>query len=64
MAGPDGTLYTPEGVGLEALSLNNITTTFQKIAEECYTSFKGTISCGNLTSQVFISPAPMVKIFL
>lgn len=57
LAGQDNPMYIPD----EVLSFASVAASFQKMSEECYTSFQGTISCGNMSSQVFVSPAPLVS---
>ncbi|KAK5647372.1 hypothetical protein RI129_002264 [Pyrocoelia pectoralis] len=55
MAGYNGSLSVPDG-GLNEVS---VVTMFQKLAEEMYTSFRGTLKCGNLESRIILSPAPI-----
>lgn len=56
LSGYDGSILVPENLQNE-LSVTNL---FQKLAEDVYTLFKGTLKCGNLESKVILSPAPVV----
>ncbi|XP_050305476.1 integrator complex subunit 14 [Anthonomus grandis grandis] len=55
LSGYDGTIQIPENLQTEG----NVTALFQKLAEDMYTSFKGTLRCGNLESKIVLSPAPL-----
>nr|XP_022904609.1 integrator complex subunit 14 [Onthophagus taurus] len=55
MCGYDGSICTPD-TNLTEVTVCNM---FQKLAEESYTSFKGTLKCGHLESKVILSPAPV-----
>lgn len=55
LSGYDGSIQVPENLQSES----NITTLFQKLAEDMYTSFKGVLKCGNLESKIILSPAPV-----
>ncbi|XP_057660808.1 integrator complex subunit 14 isoform X2 [Diorhabda carinulata] len=54
LTGYDGSILLPEN-----LNESNVTSLFQKLAEDMYTNFKGTLKCGNLESKVVLSPAPV-----
>lgn len=58
MSGFDSSILVPD-----QLSESSVTTMFQKLAEEMYASFRGTLKCGNLESKVVLSPAPVVSFF-
>ncbi|KAJ8933163.1 hypothetical protein NQ314_014170 [Rhamnusium bicolor] len=55
LSGYDGCILVPEILQNEL----NVTNLFQKLAEDMYTLFKGTLKCGNLESKVILSPAPV-----
>ncbi|KAK4885574.1 hypothetical protein RN001_001845 [Aquatica leii] len=55
MTGYDGSVLIPDG----NLCESTIVSMFQKLAEDMYTSFRGTLKCGNLESRVTLSPAPI-----
>lgn len=54
----DGSIVVPDSLQKEA----DITNLFQKLADDMYAVFKGTLKCGNLESKIILSPAPMVGI--
>ena len=56
IAGYDSNILVPEG----PLSIKSVQTMFQKFAETNFTSFHGMLKCGNLISQVILSPSPQV----
>lgn len=56
MSGYDGTILVPE-----QLNEISICALFEKLAEDMYVSFKGTLKCGNLESKILLSPAPVVR---
>lgn len=58
MSGYDSSILVPD-----QLNESSVTTMFQKLAEEMYASFKGTLKCGNLESKIVLSPAPVVSVF-
>lgn len=58
MSGCDGSIFLPENQLTEA----SVVTLFQKLADEMYTPFKGTLKCGNLESRIILSPSPVVRI--
>lgn len=58
VSGSEGSIQIPENLQHEA----NITTLFQKLADDMYTSFRGILKCGNLASRIILSPAPIVSI--
>ncbi|CAH1962828.1 unnamed protein product [Acanthoscelides obtectus] len=55
MTGYDGTISVQDTFSNEA----SVTSMFQKLAEEIYSTFKGTLKCGNLESKIILSPAPV-----
>ncbi|CAH0550975.1 unnamed protein product [Brassicogethes aeneus] len=55
LSGYDGSISIPEHIQGEAA----VVTIFQKLAEDTYTSFKGTLKCGNLESKIILSPTPV-----
>lgn len=57
MSGYDGTVLVPE-----QLNETSVNTLFEKLADDMYVSFKGTLKCGNLESKILLSPAPVVRI--
>lgn len=57
MSGYDGSVVLPE-----QLSEMSVTSLFQKLAEDLYALFRGTLKCGNLESKIILSPAPVVSI--
>ncbi|KAG8287223.1 snRNA metabolic process [Homalodisca vitripennis] len=44
-----------------ALTPDSLYNLFQQLAEKNYASFCGMLKCGNLSSKVILSPAPMVR---
>lgn len=58
MTGYDGSISIPDG----PLNETTVVSMFQKLAEDMYVSFKGTLKCGNLESKIILSPAPVVSI--
>ncbi|KAF4526527.1 hypothetical protein B566_EDAN005894 [Ephemera danica] len=54
LAGGQGTLYMPEG----PLSPKSVIGMFQRLAETQFSSFQGTLTCGNLSSSIVLSPIP------
>ncbi|PSN37584.1 von Willebrand factor A domain-containing protein 9 [Blattella germanica] len=54
IAGFDSHVVLPEG----PLSVKSVQTMFQKFAEANFTSFQGMLKCGNLGSQIILSPSP------
>lgn len=56
LAGGDGAVISPES----PLSLISVQNAFHKLAEENYSSFSGSLKCGNLECKVILSPTPMV----
>lgn len=58
LSGNDGSILVPDNINAES----SITVLFQKLAEEMYTTFKGTLKCGNLESKIILSPGPVVSI--
>lgn len=56
MTGYDGTVLVPE-----QLNEVSVCSLFEKLAEDMYVSFKGTLKCGHLESRVLLSPAPVVS---
>ncbi|XP_044744686.1 integrator complex subunit 14-like isoform X3 [Coccinella septempunctata] len=54
LSGYDGSISVPD-----QLSEAGVTTLFQKLAENIYTSFNGTLKCGNLKSKIMLYPAPV-----
>lgn len=56
MSGYDGTVLVPE-----QLNEASVAALFEKLAEDMYVSFKGTLKCGNLESKIILSPAPVVS---
>lgn len=56
MSGYDGTVLVPE-----QLNDTSICSLFEKLAEDMYVSFKGTLKCGHLESKILLSPAPVVS---
>lgn len=58
MSGYDSSILVPD-----QLNELSVITMFQKLAEEMYASFKGTLKCGNLESKIVLSPAPVVSVF-
>ncbi|KAG5876007.1 hypothetical protein JTB14_002176 [Gonioctena quinquepunctata] len=56
LTGYDGSILVPENLQAES----NVTSLFQKLAEEMYVMFKGVLKCGNLESKVILSPAPVL----
>lgn len=59
LAGNNGTVIIPEN-NLSVLSVTNM---FNKFAEDVY-SFKGVLKCGNLSSNIVLSPPPMVQYYI
>lgn len=59
MSGYDGTVLIPE-----QLNEASVCSLFEKLAEEMYVSFKGTLKCGHLESKILLSPAPVVRKFV
>lgn len=57
LTGYDGSICIPES----PLNETTVVNMFQKLAEDMYTSFKGTLKCGNLESKIILSPAPVVS---
>lgn len=57
MSGNDGSILVPDNIQTES----TVTGLFQKLVEEMYTTFKGTLKCGNLESKIILSPAPVVS---
>jgi hypothetical protein len=57
LTGYDGSISVPDN----PLNETTVVNMFQRLAEEMYTSFKGTLKCGNLESKVILSPAPVVS---
>ncbi|KAF5293913.1 hypothetical protein FQA39_LY13618 [Lamprigera yunnana] len=55
MTGFEGSVIVPDG----ALNEATVVSMFQKLSEDMYTSFRGTLKCGNLESRVMLSPAPI-----
>lgn len=55
LTGNGGNIYVPEN----NVSANTVKTIFKKLADEIY-SFKGVLKCGNLNSNIILSPPPMV----
>ncbi|CAH1114350.1 unnamed protein product [Psylliodes chrysocephalus] len=55
LTGSDGSILVPENLQSEAC----IISLFQKLAEDMYTTFRGTMKCGNMESKIVLSPAPM-----
>ncbi|KAH1008073.1 hypothetical protein HUJ04_005222 [Dendroctonus ponderosae] len=55
VSGSEGSIQIPENLQHEA----NVTTLFQKLADDMYTSFRGILKCGNLASRIILSPAPI-----
>eukprot|EP00794_Sanderia_malayensis_P009782 gene9782-10781_t len=53
----NGEIYLPES----PLNVNNIEQCFHKIILNHYESFEGTLLCGNLKSEITLSPAPNFK---
>lgn len=60
LSGYDGSILVPDNLQNEL----GVTSLFQKLAEDMYTLFKGTLKCGNLESKVILSPAPVVHVLL
>lgn len=58
LSGNDGSILVPDNIHAESC----ITVLFQKLAEEMYTTFKGTLKCGNLESKIILSPGPVVSL--
>lgn len=56
LAGSDSAVLVPEG----PLSMKSIQTMFQKLSEANFASFQGMLKCGNLGSQIILSPSPQV----
>ncbi|KAK9892940.1 hypothetical protein WA026_022812 [Henosepilachna vigintioctopunctata] len=54
LSGYDGSISVPE-----QLNEVGVTSLFHKLAEDIYTSFKGTLKCGNLKSRIMLYPAPV-----
>lgn len=57
MCNYDGSVMVPEN----QLSEASVTAIFQKVAEEMYAPFKGTLKCGNLESKIVLYPTPTVS---
>lgn len=56
LSGGDGSVYQVDST----LTPATLYSLFQKLAEKNYASFCGVLKCGNLSSKVILSPAPMV----
>ncbi|XP_069692439.1 integrator complex subunit 14 [Periplaneta americana] len=54
LAGSDSAVLVPEG----PLSLKSVQSMFHKLAEANFSSFQGMLKCGNLGSQIVLSPSP------
>lgn len=59
ISGYDGSILVSDNIQTET----SITGLFKKLVEEMYSTFKGTLKCGNLESKIILSPAPVVSIF-
>lgn len=57
LTGYDGSVLIPDSPLCDV----NIISIFQKLADDIYTSFKGTLKCGNLESKIVLSPSPIVN---
>lgn len=55
LTGYEGSILLPENLHNES----SVISIFQKLADDMYTNFKGTLKCGNLESKVVLSPAPV-----
>ncbi|XP_072397378.1 integrator complex subunit 14 [Diabrotica undecimpunctata] len=55
LSGYDGSILVPDNIHSES----SVISLFQKLAEDMYTTFKGTLKCGNLESKIILSPAPV-----
>ncbi|KAJ8925818.1 hypothetical protein NQ315_009668 [Exocentrus adspersus] len=55
LSGYEGSILVPDNLQAE----QSVTTVFQKLAEEMYTLFRGSLKCGNLESKIILSPAPV-----
>jgi len=56
LAGSDSSVLIPEG----PLSVKSVQGMFQKLSEANFASFQGMLKCGNIGSQIILSPSPQV----
>ncbi|XP_017785176.1 PREDICTED: von Willebrand factor A domain-containing protein 9 [Nicrophorus vespilloides] len=55
ISGYEGSINIPDG----QLNEQSVQTIFQKLADEMYASFKGSLKCGHLESSIYLTPAPI-----
>ncbi|CAG9860668.1 unnamed protein product [Phyllotreta striolata] len=55
LTGSDGSILIPDNLHSES----SVIGLFQKLADDMYTTFKGTLKCGNMESKIVLSPAPV-----
>lgn len=54
LCGGEGSVIVPDQI--TEISITNL---FQKLGDDMYTSFKGTLKCGHLESSIYLSPMPI-----